>query len=213
MNPDSISTQAEVDEFFRLAGLRLESHRRYARRSVCDRLGLDNAAVCGRALTHRPPLDPAAYVGLALGRLAALDPTGYEQQLNRAGRWLDGNVGSAVQDARSRGRWMPISALLVLAVRSHFRLAAEGDHSMLFDMVAAAASQSSDPLRALGCQAILEALVPQCAIRADVFATAVVRRGHRLRSVGYEYRLEMLVPRRAIDIPADRADKARRWQA
>ncbi|HRF12238.1 MAG TPA: hypothetical protein PLR37_08915 [Candidatus Accumulibacter phosphatis] len=207
MKPEIISTRADLDEFYRMANLRLESHRRYTRRSISERLGLDPAVICRRALTDRPPLDPAAYVGLALGKLAALDPATYDDQFQRARRWLETEIGPPVTDALARGQWGPVSHLQIQAVWWHY--AASRDLSMRADLLAATASECDDPLRAIGYQTILEALLPQCAIRAEVFAAAALASGYRLRCVGYEYRLEVLLPRHAIRRVAAKSEEAR----
>jgi|APTNR8051073442_1049403.scaffolds.fasta_scaffold21663_1 hypothetical protein len=204
MKPEIISTRPELDEFYRLAGLRLDSHRRYARRSIIERLGLDPAAFFRRTLTNRPPLDPAAYVGLTVGKLAALDPATYDDQFQRARRHLETDVGPPVADARSRGQWVPVSDLHAQAVWSHFARAACQHHAMGAEVYPATASACSDPLRAVGYQAILEALMPQHAIRAEVFAAAILECGYLLRCVGCEYRLEALLPRRTIRRAAER---------
>jgi len=208
MKPEIISSRAGLDEFCRLADLRLESHRRYARRLIGERLGLDPAVICRRALTDRPPLDPAAYVGLALGKLAALDPATYDDQFQRARRWLETEISRPVADTRSHGRWVSVSHLQNQAVWWHYAAACR-DYAMRADLFAATASENSDPLRAIGYQATLEAFVPQHAIRAEVFAAAILECGGVLRSVGYEYRLEALLPHHALRRVAERSEEAR----
>lgn len=212
MKPETISTPADLDEFFRLADLRLENHRRHARQLIGERLGLDPAVICRLALTDRPPLDPAAYVGLALGKLAALDPATYDDQFQRARRWLETEISRPGTDARSRGRWVSVSHLQNQAVWWHYTAACR-DYpmraAMRADLFAATASEDSEPLRAIGYQATLEAFIPQHAIRAEVFAAAILECGGVLRSVGYEYRLEALLPHHALRRVAERSEEAR----
>jgi len=208
MKPEIISSRAGLDEFCRLADLRLESHRRYARRLTLERLGLEPAGVSRRTLTYHPPLDPAAYVGLALGKLAALEPATYEDQFDRARRWLETEIGPPVLDARSRGHWEPVTRLQNQAV--WWRYPGPGhDCSMRAELFRGTSSECNDPLRAIGYESILEALLPQCAIRAEVFAAAALECGYPLRSVGYECRLEVLLPRHALRRVAESTEEAR----
>jgi len=84
--PEIISTRADLDEFYRLDTLRLESQRRHARRAIGERLGLDPATAARLALTYHPPLDPAAYVGLECVDIQASQMTDAARAMKEAKR-------------------------------------------------------------------------------------------------------------------------------